>query len=161
LISLINSDLSAIPFLKRALIKHIQRFPSTTNGLGRVENATLELITRGYGNFRSLFPAFARRESEYGFGDAQLYLELRRLADAPAPLVQCNNSRRGGTKDPAQILLSSFEITELGKAVLSGEQDFVVRNGIDYWLGGVHLHGNEADWRWDEDAKELLVRLWG
>lgn len=159
LISLINSDLSAIPFLKRALIKHIQRFPSTTNGLGRVENATLDLITKGYGNFRSLFPAFARRESEYGFGDAQLYLELRRLADAPAPLVRSNNSSRGGTKDPAQILLSSFEITELGKAVLSGEQDFVVRNGIDYWLGGVHLQGNESDWRWDEDAKELLVRL--
>jgi len=56
-------------------------------------------------------------------------------------------------------LLSSFEITEFGKAVLAGEEDFVRRNGIDHWLGGVHLVGSEAAWRWDEQAQELLVRL--
>jgi len=56
-------------------------------------------------------------------------------------------------------LLSSFEITEFGKAVLAGEEDFVRRNGIDHWLGGVHLVGSEAPWRWDEQAQELLVSL--
>jgi hypothetical protein len=43
--------------------------------------------------------------------------------------------------------------------VLSGAEDFVRTNGIDQWLGGVHLEGYEPGWRWDEDAKELLVRL--
>ena len=159
LLPLINSDLSEIPFLKRALIKHIQRFPSTKNGLGRIENVGLELIAAGYRNFKSLFPAFNRYESEYGLGDAQLYLELKRLADASAPVLTSSNAAQGPTMDSAKMLLSSFEITELGKAALDGDQDFVTRNGIDYWLGGVHLEGNEAGWRWDEDAKELLVRL--
>jgi hypothetical protein len=28
-------------------------------------------------------------------------------------------------------------------------------NGIDRWLGGVHLQGGEAAWRWDADAGRL------
>ena len=153
--SLLDSDLSAIPFLKRALLKHLQRFPSTRNGLGRIENVGLELIARGYRNFKSLFPAFARRESEYGFGDAQFHLELKQLAEASTPLLTLSNSVNGASTVAAQILLSSFEITDFGKAVLDGNQDFVIRNGIDYWLGGVHLEGDEAGWRWEEDAEEL------
>ena len=157
LTSLLNADLSAIPFLKRALSKHLQRFPSTTNGLGRIENTGLELIAKGCRKFKSLFPAFARREFEYGFGDAQLFLELKRLADASTPLLTLSNGGKQASLDPAQICLSSFEITELGRAVLNGSEDFVRRNGIDYWLGGVHLEGNEAGWRWEMDAGELLM----
>jgi len=155
--SLLDSDLSAIPFLERALSKHLQRFPSTTNGLGRIENAGLELIARGNGKFKSLYPAFARREFEYGFGDAQLFLELKRLADASTPLLTLNGGKQASL-DPTQICLSSFEITELGRAVLEGSEDFVRTNGIDYWLGGVHLEGYEAGWRWEMDAQELLMR---
>ncbi len=159
MLSLLESDLSAIPFLKRALIKHLQRFPSTTNGLGRIENVGLALIAKGYQDFRSLFPAFVRRESEYGFGDSQLYFEVRQLADASAPLLTLREGVKGARMDAAQMLLSSFEITRLGRAVLNGKEDFVIRNGIDYWLGGVHLEGDEAPWRWEDDADELLARL--
>jgi hypothetical protein len=157
--SLLESDLSPLPFLKSTLAKHLRRFPSTDNGLGRIGNVGLDLIARGHRKFRSLFPAFSRREPEYGFGDAQLYLELKRLADAPSPLLKLSGVDRRGAKDPAQMLLSSFEITRLGKAVLAGEGDFIRSNGIDQWLGGVHLEGKEAGWRWEEQAQELLVRL--
>jgi hypothetical protein len=159
LLSLRDSDASSLPFLKSALIKHIQRFPSTTNGLGRIENAGLELIAKGYPNFRSLFPAFARHEPEYGFGDAQLYLELKRLAGAATPLLRLSSSVKGATTDAAEMLLTSFEITEHGKAVMDGAEDFVITNGINQWLGGVHLEGKEARWRWEEAAQELLVSL--
>jgi hypothetical protein len=157
--SLLDSDLSALPFLKTALTKHLRRFPSTDNGLGRIGNAGLALVARGHHKFRSLFPAFARRETEYGFGDAQLYLELKRLADASTPPLKLSGSGNRVAKDSVQMLLTSFEITEYGKAVLAGEADFIRSNGIDQWLGGVHLEGNEAEWRWDEQAQELLVRL--
>src|SRR6266404_3630170 len=42
LIALLESDTSALPFLKTALSKHLQRFPSTANGLGRIERVGLE-----------------------------------------------------------------------------------------------------------------------
>jgi len=157
--SLLDSDLSALPFLKTALTKHLRRFPSTDNGLGRIGNAALELVVKGHGKFRSLFPAFARREPEYGFGDAQLYLEMKRLAGASTPPLKSSGSGNRVAKDAAQMLLTSFEITEYGKAVLAGGADFIRSNGIDQWLGGVHLKGDEAEWRWDEQAQELLVRL--
>ena len=158
LIALLKSDMSAMPFLKEALSKHLQRFPSTHNGLGSVENAALKLIPAGYGNFRALFPAFVRRESAYGYGDAQLYVAMRRLALAPRPLLKQNNGH-AWSMDAVQILLSSFEITDYGKAVLAGEQDFVITNGIDRWLGGIHLRGKESAWRWDEESQQLLVSL--
>ncbi len=159
LIALLGLDTSALPFLKTALSKHLQRFPSTYNGLGRIERVGLEFIAKGYCNFRSLFPAFARREPEYGFGDAQFYLELKRLAGAPTPALTLTVAGNRVATDPAQMLLSSFELTDYGKAVLAGEEDFVRSNGIDHWLGGVHLVGSEAPWRWDDQAQELLVSL--
>jgi hypothetical protein len=47
-------------------------------------------------------------------------------------------------------------ITDLGEAVLAADQDWIHIAGVDRWLGGVHLAGTEAAWRWDERARTLL-----
>jgi hypothetical protein len=157
LMKLREADTSALPFLGRAVVRHLQRFPWTRTGLGRVESSALRLVADGNHSFKKLFPAFSRQESEYGFGDAQVYLALKRMTDAPTPLLTINGGQSG--PDPAGMLLSSFQMTDDGKEVLAGAQDFVVQNGIDLWLGGVHLLGPEAQWRWDEDTQQLLVSL--
>jgi hypothetical protein len=158
LIFLRRADLSALPFLSNALDRHLERFPSTRNGLGRVENASLALIAAGRHKFSSLFPAFARCQPDYGFGDAQLYRAIHRLAAAPAPLLAKRNGHNG-RMDFAAIFLSSFDVTDHGAAAIAGKEDFIRRNGIDLWLGGIHLAGKEATWRWDEEHRELLVSL--
>jgi hypothetical protein len=158
LTSLLETDISALPFLREALKKHLQRFPSTHNGLGRIENIGVELVSAGYPQFKSLFPAFIRREPRYGFGDSQFYLAMHRLATAPVPVLR-QKDEGNSAKDPARMLLSSFEITSGGEAIMTGKEDFVLRNGIDIWLGGVHLQGKESPWRWDEETQELLVSL--
>jgi len=48
-----------------------------------------------------------------------------------------------------------YWITDTGREVLAGRADQVRLNGINRWLGGVHLVGNEALWRWDERAGGL------
>ena len=158
LIRLMETDLSALPFLREALRKHLLRFPSTRNGLGRIENLGLDLVAAGYPRFKSLFPAFMRREPQYGFGDAQFYLAMHRMAAAPFPVLR-QITGGNSTPDPARMLLSAFEITRRGESIRQGEEDFIVRNGIDMWLGGVHLKGKESHWRWDEDTQQLLVKL--
>ena len=30
------------------------------------------------------------------------------------------------------------------------------RNGIDRWVGGVHLRGEVARWRWDEGTESIV-----
>jgi hypothetical protein len=151
---LISGNTAALPFLGIALTRHLQRFPSVCNGLGRVGNVGLELIVDGHPEFKSLFAAFGKREPAYGFGDAQVFLELKRLANAAKPLITMSNS--ASAMDSGQGLDTSFKITEQGEAVLRGKVDFVHTNGIDLWLGGVHLEGDEAAWRWDEVAQRLV-----
>jgi hypothetical protein len=154
--SLLQSDTSALPFLASALLKHLERFPSRRNGLGRIANIALELIEAGQNEFTQLFPEFGRREPIYGFGDAQVYLETRRLAEAAEPLLAFENGHKPDAMNGPELLKTSFKLTDTGQAVLRGDEDFVRLNGIDQWLGGVHLYGKEAAWRWHESRKKLV-----
>src|SRR5437870_10650341 len=127
--SLLKSDTGALPFLEAALTKHLQRFPSVRNGLGYVENVSLQLLANGNREFKSLFSAFGRREPLYGFGDAQLFLELKRLANARRPVLKMSNAAKATPGDAQQLLNTSFDITDYGQAVMNGEQDFAHLNG--------------------------------
>jgi hypothetical protein len=151
---LISAETDALPFLKTAFAKHLARFPSVRNGLGRIENVLLELIDNGEKDFVSLFSAFQRQEPVYGFGDAQIFLHLKGLAAGLRAVLTMSNAS-GDLMDSSQIAGSSFEVTEQGKRIFTGAEDFVRLNGIDLWLGGVHLQGETATWRWDDAAQTL------
>jgi hypothetical protein len=157
--TLLETDTSAMPFLKPALQLHLERFPSVSNGLGRIQNRSLEFIQKGVRNFVDLFPRFGDSEPIYGLGDSQFWNSLRSMSEAQEPLVSIKG---GNTSDPklnsADFHQMSFEITPAGAAVLSEQADFVKLNGIDTWLGGVHLVGKDNIWRWDNQAHRLTNR---
>ena len=147
---LIDDDSRVMPFLGQALRLHLARFPSMKNGLGRVENSALQMISSGGIRFRQLFPKFADAESGYGLGDSQFWCALKRLGNAKVPLVRISApSVAAQASTSNRYYDASFELTETGRAVLTGERDFIHINGIDLWLGGVHLVDG-AVWRWDE-----------
>jgi len=152
-------DASALPFLEAALRAHLERFPSTTNGLGRIENRGIDLMYSGLNRFIKLFPKFGDAEPVYGLGDAQFWLALRRMTEANQPLLTVTGVESG--KQPKQALTpevvqeAKFELTKLGEAVLRGEADFVALNGIDLWLGGAYLHDGEGLWRWNEKSHAI------
>lgn len=155
---LIEKGSAALPFLKRALQLHLERFPSVRNGLGRIENRGLELVASGPPRFVDIFPRFIDAEAGYGLGDAQFLNALMRVAKVPRPLLQSSRGVDAGSLDPDKIRNTSFQITEAGRAVLNGEADFVEMNGIDLWLGGVHLNQAGNVWRWDEQGRKLIIR---
>ena len=146
---LIEGDTSAMPFLGQALRLHLERFPSVRNGLGRIENKALELISTGTIKLKQLFPRFWETESAYGLGDSQLWDSLKRLGTAKSAVIAIDNP---DNSDPDmksnRYYDASFTITETGKDVLAGQRDFIDLNGIDLWLGGVHLV-DDSVWRWD------------
>lgn len=153
----LERDTSAMPFLKPALLSHLARFPSVRNGLGRVEHHSLAMVNEGFKKFTELFRRFMDEDRVYGFGDSQLYLALQQLSNVRSPMLRNGGSRLGkGGLDPEKVREAAYEITDRGKAVLNGEADFVELNGIDIWLGGVHLT-NDHLWRWD-DEKQQVVR---
>ena len=53
---------------------------------------------------------------------------------------------------------TGVRLTDTGARVLAGEADQIALNGIDRWIGGVHLQGHHVPWRWD-DGTETIVHL--
>ena len=153
---LLAADTSALPFLKPALQLHLERFPFVRNGLGRIQNKGLELIQSGSHKFIDLFPRFGAAEPVYGLGDSQLWIALRRMSDAPEPLLRTSNDSGPDRKLTSETIhQTAFEITQAGAAVLADEADFIELNGVDQWLGGVHLAGRRDLWRWDDQSGRL------
>ena len=117
----LQTDTSAMPFLRRALELHLERFPFVSNGLGRIENRTLEFINEGARSFGELFPRFGDAEPTYGLGDAQFWNSLRRMNEARRPVLNIiNGNKSHSSLTPETLNQMTFEITDAGAAVLNG-----------------------------------------
>lgn len=93
---------------------------------------------------------------------------LEALMTAPKPLVQGRSGKflelmrsLRGSHRPVQALwpaaaADELELTAAGESVLAGDADALELNGIDRWLGGVHLEGHAPQWRWDETARGIV-----
>jgi hypothetical protein len=133
-----------LPFVAPALRRHLERFPWTSNGLNRLQNSILGVLTQaGEINFGAFFKKLRQTEKPAFFGDSYVAQELRRLATGHSPALSVRHMDKG-FKD-WRIASNAHS-----KAFLSGEMDWVKKNGIDRWLGGVHLK-KEAVWRWEPE----------
>lgn len=157
----LQSDTSALPFLAKALLRHLEQFPSLQNGLSRTEHQALRLLRDHPLSAVRLFFAVQRAEELLFMGDLSFYHLLLGMASAKHPVVQTASTSglRLGDYNPAfeEWTKSPVTITEAGLEVLEGRADHIKLNGIDRWVGGVHLSGAEAAWRWDREASKLVA----
>jgi len=126
--------------------------------LGRIENRALKLINEGMNNFCDLFQRFGDAEPDYGLGDSQFWLALKRLIIAVEPLIEVSDIPQASLDQPLTPEIArkaKFRLTPAGVAVLNNEVDSVTLNGIDQWLGGVHLEISGRSWRWEEESGHL------
>jgi hypothetical protein len=49
-------------------------------------------------------------------------------------------------------------ITDLGRAVLHGERDWLSLRPPARWVGGVHIQPGVPGWRWDETKRDAVLR---
>jgi hypothetical protein len=138
--NLLQANLSALPFLRGALLQHAARFPSYRNGLSYAENRLLGLIVEGFTDYPKLCSAFFAAEPAYGLGDLQIQQDLKRMAEVRHPLIAL--SVTGDWRN------ATCRLIDHGRRILENRDDFVALNSLDQWLGGVHLT-NEYLWRWD------------
>lgn len=126
----------ALPHLHGALLRMLEEYPSTGNGLGRTEQQMLEIIAQSPLTPFDLFQANARREERVFMGDTTFFMRLDRLLRGPQPLLA------------RPLEAGPLELTYRGEKVLQGTADDVELNGIDRWIGGVHLT-RDVLWRWN------------
>ncbi len=141
----------ALPFLAGALYRFLQEFPSVRNGLSRTEEEAMRLIVKSPMPLRDLFLEEQQVEERPFMGDMTFFRAVARLIEGAHPLAEIH------PRAPLADMGTSVAMaTEDGLAVHQGRLDRVRVNGIDRWLGGVHLEGREARWRWDEAAGRLV-----
>lgn len=155
---LLGESTSALPHLKRALLRHLEEFPSTANGLSRSEREALTAIKEGHRTPVAAFMEVARKQESIFLGDLVFFSYLERLSGTEHPLVTW--------KDDSPVLAPTREIsrdfvegelslTDLGHQVLAGEKDWHQINTQSRWLGGVEVLPRSEGWRWDPVARRL------
>ena len=145
----LGTDTSALPFISAALRRHLEQFPSVDSGLSRTERQALSILRehRSLSGLR-LFFSVQRMEETSFMGDGSFYRMMADLSGARHPLVQISDTPQRG--------LGDVSITQTGRDVIEGRADHVALNGIDRWLGGVHLKGEKAAWRWDRASGRIV-----
>jgi hypothetical protein len=149
--ALLFEDTHSLPFLGGAIRRFLQEYPETGTGLSRTERMILDGIFDGPRTARELFLAVQRREERVFMGDSSFWRILWGLSQGPKPLLRIEaDIRMVPGLPPAPVT-----ITEPGRQVLAGNADRVGLNGVDRWLGGVHLQGTSTPWRWDPATERI------
>jgi hypothetical protein len=149
--TLLARDTSSLPFLAKALARHLEEFPSDTDGLSRSERRLLELALDAP-EIKHAFPKMHGGETAHYIADSWFFDLANALATAKPPLLTINLENPRGSVMP----VGTIEATADGRNVLSGGVDRIKLCGIDRWLGGVHLEGRGPLWRWSGRAGRII-----
>ncbi len=133
-------DPTVLPFLPVALTRHLDELPGLDDGLSRSERQALRALAAGAFTFSDIFRATQRMEARVFMGDLSFRRILRSLASGVTPLLESADDR--------------FGLTAAGHEMLAGRADNVGLNGIDRWMGGVHLTTHRL-WRWDGKVSQF------
>ena len=135
-------------FLGEAFDRLGREYPSTRDGLSLTERRILAATPTDGAPAGAVFARLGEREARPYLGDLFFFRMVARLASARVPLLALD--------PPGQVVAGTgLRPTPAGRRVLRGEADHVALNGLDRWVGGVHLHGATAPWRWDEGTESI------
>jgi hypothetical protein len=136
-------------FLGEAFDRLSREYPSTRDGLSLTERRILAATPGEGAPAGTVFARLGQRETRPYLADRFAFRIMARLATGRAPLLELD--------PPAGEVTAATRLrpTPAGRRVLRGEADQVALNGVDRWIGGVHLRGPEVPWRWDEGTESI------
>ncbi len=163
LLSFLQGDLAALPFLQAALLRHVEEYPSYRTGLTRTEQQILELVAKGVSAPGRLFVENMEIETALFIGDWTTFSHIERLSSSKTPLLASAPHEKFLMPPHHQIPPQSFRnqrltLTRAGERLLAGEIDAFDLINRDEWLGGVHLSSDRPIWTWDADCRSLKMK---
>jgi Domain of unknown function (DUF1835) len=136
LIEFLASAPGPLPFLHRSLQSLMVRFPDVESGLSLWEFEILrQVVEKGPTAVKVIGFTIIRLINHLDcVGDAYLFNRLKRLGgpSLTQPLVSLSGNL-------SEMRETEVIPTETGLAVLDGDANAVMLNGIDDWVGGIHL----------------------
>ncbi len=151
-----HSDASTVlPHIHSAIRRLLQEFPSPRNGLSRSEQQMVNALKSGARSMSALFKAAHAPNEDFAWlGDTSFAWYVRRLMRGAYPLIEFAEAR-DPSGSPAfdadddalfrsptvqsELWKREVRLTDIGHAVGEGTAHAVQLNGIDRWIGGVHL----------------------
>jgi len=141
LVTLLAVNLEHPSIMQRSLRWLMYRFPDVETGLGIWEMELLrQVVEKGPTAIKVIGFTMIRSIDWLDLvGTPYLFGLLRKLADPELrqPLLSL-------TGNIANMMETDLHITSVGKSVLAGEANFVELNGIDDWVGGIHLDSSHG-----------------
>jgi hypothetical protein len=123
---------SPMPTAHRAVRELLYRYPDVRSGLGRWDERLLRYtLDKGPAAVRVIGHTMASMSLDW-LGDMHLFHRLIGMAATRSPLISVTGSHT--TMRGCEVKPTSF-----GQDVLAGNANTVHENGIDDWIGGVHL----------------------
>jgi hypothetical protein len=154
-----EGDASALPHLGAALLRLLEEYPSTVIGLSRSEEQLLDnLAANGPQTLLLAYPASHHEvEEAVWMGDLSFLAIVETLAQANTPLLAYLDPPPDDPADEMAFRQRRIRLTDAGQDVVDSVADGVELNGIDRWIGGVHLAGRAVPWRWDPQTERIAA----
>ena len=145
---LLSKDTSVLPFLKGAVIRVLEEYPSWNNGLSRTGQQALKIISKGEKLAGKAFGLNQELEERVFLGDSSFWVILQEFIDSSPALLKLTLPT---VKD------QELTITPVGLDVLSGKKNWLEITSLDHWIGGVHLEPSNV-WCWNSDSGSVEKR---
>lgn len=164
LAAIMRSNTPALPLLAPALYRHLRELPSILNGLSLTEELALTLMAEplprwgGTVNLANIYSAIhSDLDPLPGQGDLHVRDRVFNMQGASARVFERGSASQSDGKLRSRWA-DILRITDLGRAVLKGDADFMSLTPPGRWVGGVRIGAGMPDWRWDDEAKDAVLR---
>jgi len=154
LVDFLQTDVSPLPFLRPALTRHLEEYPSLITGLTRTETQLLGLIASGVTTPQQIFIKNMDFETHLFIGDQGTFRILDRLCDLG--LVCGSVGPKSDMQSNAQRYRTQvLALTDQGRAAMDGQIDPKKLVADDHWMGGVLTTPANGYWAWDQTHQSL------
>lgn len=155
LATLARSGTPMLPIMAPALHRHLRELPSVENGLSLTQQLSLRILADAGGplTLNRLFFTLQREVEPLPFMPDLGFLHVIEQMLTVAEPVLTRVPAPTGARPFAQELT----ITDLGRAVVRGERDWLQLRPPERWVGGVCVRPDAAIWRWDEARREARL----
>jgi hypothetical protein len=143
----------SVPVLCNALLRQLERYPSVHNGLSLLEGALLRQVEVNGTVVRAVGRVLCN-DDEFRTGDVELFESLLGFLTCQTPLIE-PVGKDYKIKPSLEFRKLAVRLSAAGRDVSAGQADNVDLNGVDRWIGGVHLRGKRVRWRWDSQKHVL------
>ena len=156
--SLLATSFETLPYLKDALLRLLDEYPGSINGLSKTQQNIIMATNMGYHRVDTIYEILKRKEDRHFLSIASFLHAANQLSSAHEPAITAKKGKvlYEGRQARIEQKLSrmSLFITPVGKNVMFQHEDWIEHNGIDRWVGGVHISEGNI-WRRSTSRRQL------